>query len=71
MKLNYYKNTDSLYISLTEKESVDSQEIRDGIVLDFDEYGLLVGIDIDNASKSINLSNLEANSLPLENISLK
>ena len=47
MKLNYYPDTDSLYIDLSERPSVESREIADGIVLDYDAAGHLVGIDID------------------------
>ena len=50
MKLNYYPETDSLYIDLSEKTSVESREISEGVVLDYDADGILVGIDIDNAS---------------------
>ena len=49
MKLNYYADTDSLYIDLSERPSVESREITEGIVLDYDAEGNLVGIDIDNA----------------------
>ena len=70
MKFNYYIDTDSLYIDLTEKTSVESVEISAGVVVDYDENGNIVGIDIDNASKKINLSKLETHSLPLENISM-
>ena len=34
MKLNYHKDTDSLYIDLSSKTSTDSREIPEGIVLD-------------------------------------
>ena len=51
MKLNYYPDTDSLYINLSEQPSVESREITEGIVLDYDAAGHLVGIDIDNASQ--------------------
>lgn len=51
MKINYYSDTDSLYIHLSDQPSIDSQEISEGVVLDYDEKGNLVGIDIDNASK--------------------
>ncbi len=44
MKLNYYKETDSLYIDLSHRTSVDSQEVAPGVVLDFDENGHLAGI---------------------------
>lgn len=64
MKFNYYKDTDSLYIDLTEKKSVDSKEVSPGIVLDFDAKGNLVGIDIDHASKHVNLSRLETEGVP-------
>jgi len=70
MKFNYYPDTDSLYIDLTEKSSIESIEISAGVVADYDENGNIVGIDIDNASKKINMSKLETHSLPLENISM-
>ena len=66
MKINYYPDTNSLYIELSEKESADSMEISEGIVLDYDNKGTLVGIDIDNATEKINLKELILNKLPLE-----
>ena len=65
MKLNYYKETDSLYIDLSHKTSVESQEVAPGVVLDFDGAGNLVGIDIDNASKILDLTKLETESVPI------
>jgi uncharacterized protein YuzE len=64
MKLNYYPETDSLYIDLSEKTSIESKEISEGIVLDYDVEGNLVGIDIDNASKKIQLKELILSRLP-------
>ena len=70
MKFHYYPDTDSLYIDLSKKTSIDSQEIAPGVVLDFDADGHLVGIDIDHASQFVDLYSLEAESLPLKNLSL-
>ena len=70
MKFHYYPETDSLYIDLSEKMAAESRQVSDGVVLDFDADGHLVGIDIDHASKIVNLSRLEANSLPLTTFSL-
>jgi len=70
VKFHYYPETDSLYIDLAEKASVESQEVAPGVVLDFDEEGHLVGIDIDHASRVVNLSRLEAEALPITNLSL-
>jgi uncharacterized protein YuzE len=64
MKLNYYSETDSLYIDLSEQPSVESREISEGIVLDYDATGNLVGIDIDNASRKVELKKLTVNKLP-------
>jgi len=66
MKLHYYPETDSLYINLSERPSVDSDEVAPGVVLDFDEHGQLVGIDIDHASKILDLTSLEAVAIPLK-----
>ena len=66
MKLNYYADTDSLYIDLSEQPSVDSREISEGVVLDYDAKGNLVGIDIDNASKKVQLDQLVLNKMPSE-----
>ena len=65
MKLNYYPETDSLYIELQSRPGVDSQEVADGIVVDFDGEGNVVGIDIDHASEKLELRTLEAVALPL------
>lgn len=64
MKLNYYPETDSLYIDLSEKKSADSIEVSEGVVVDYDAEGNIVGIDIDNASKKLSIKKLEINKLP-------
>ena len=64
MKLHYYPETDSLYIDLNQRPSVDSREIVDGLVVDFDAEGRVVGIDIQHASQSLDLKTLETESLP-------
>ena len=64
MKLNYYAETDSLYIDLSETPSAESREISEGAVLDYDAKGNLVGIDIDNASKKVQLKQLILSKLP-------
>ena len=64
MKLNYYPDTDSLYIDLSERPSAESREISEGVVLDYDAEGRLVGIDIDNAGNKIELNRLILSKLP-------
>ena len=64
MRINYYPDTDSLYIHLSEKSSTESQEISEGVVADYDAIGNLVGIDIDNASQKVQLEELIFTKLP-------
>jgi uncharacterized protein YuzE len=55
MKLNYYPETDSLYIDLASNISTESIEVSEGVVIDYDDSGNIVGIDIDNASHKLEL----------------
>lgn len=64
MKLSYYPETDSLYIDLSERPSAESREISEGVVLDYDVDGRLVGIDIDHASSKVELKKLILSKLP-------
>jgi uncharacterized protein YuzE len=66
MRLNYYPETDSLYIDLAERSSTESKEVSRGVVLDYDSDGNLVGIDIDNASQKLDLKKLILSKLPTE-----
>ena len=45
MKMNYYPDTDTLYIDLSSKPSVETKEVADGVFVDFDGNGDIVGID--------------------------
>ena len=65
MKLQYDRETDSLYIDLSARPSVDSREVQEGVVIDLDEKGQIVGIDIQHASQILDLATLETESLPL------
>ena len=66
MKLNYYPDTDSLYIALSPNPSAESNEVAEGVVLDFDADGRLVGIDIDNASHKLDLHELTTERIPVQ-----
>ena len=65
MKLHYYPETDSLYIELNEGPGVETREVVDGVNVDIDARGNLVGFDIDRAANRLDLSSLETTALPL------
>jgi len=68
MKLSYDKVTDSLYIHLSNTSSADSDEVADGVVLDFDSNGVLVGIDVQHASQKTDQNSVSLSHLPLNDL---
>jgi uncharacterized protein YuzE len=70
MVFHYYQDTDMLFIKLVDRASTESEEVASGVVLDFDEHNQVVGIEIENASKYIDLTHLEVLALPIANFIL-
>lgn len=46
MKIEYDPNADAMYIRLLAGQVVDSDEVRPGVVLDFDAEGRVLGIEM-------------------------
>ena len=49
---------------------MDSNAVSPGVVLEMDGEGHLVGIDVEHASKNVDLTLLEAESLPFGSVSI-
>ena len=64
MKLHYYPETDSLYIELKSGPGTETREVAEGLLVDFDAKGDVVGLDIDHASRKLDLSKVETIALP-------
>ena len=64
MKLHYCPETDSLYIELKNVPGTQTREIVDGLNVDLDANGDVVGFDIDHASDKLDLSSIETIALP-------
>jgi uncharacterized protein YuzE len=59
MKITYHEKTDLLYIRLDERsQQVINREVGEDLVLDLGENGCIVGIEILDASKRLNLEEL-------------
>ncbi|ODS34260.1 MAG: hypothetical protein SCARUB_00634 [Candidatus Scalindua rubra] len=71
MKIEYSKEADAIYVYFKEEYVAKSKEIEDGIVIDFDEKGQLVGIEVLDATKRFKLSdivNVNIENLPIESV---
>ena len=51
MKLQYDRKVDALYIRLNDKRYVESDEIAEGVIFDYDAKGKIIGIEILDASE--------------------
>jgi uncharacterized protein YuzE len=53
MKKTYDSEADALYVRFAETPIVESEEVADGVVLDFDSEGKIVAIEFLDASKHV------------------
>ena len=65
MKLHYYPETDSLYVEFKHGPGAETIEVTEGLNVDLDATGEVVGFDIDHASQQLDLSTLETEALPV------
>jgi len=69
MKIEYSKEADALYVYFREVKVTKSKEVENGVIVDFDKRGHVVGIEILDASKRLKpneLANVSVQNLPLK-----
>ena len=69
MKIEYSREADALYVYFREVDVAKSKEVEEGVVIDLDQEGHIVGIEILDASKRLTvreLVNVNIENLPLE-----
>ena len=71
MRIDYFKDTDSMYIEFVDKPSHETIAINDNINIDIDENNNLIGIDIHALASKFEWSSLELNNVPqIKNIKI-
>ena len=69
MKIEYSKEADAIYVYFTEAYVAKSKEIEDGVAVDFDEEGRLIGIEVLDVSRRFSLAdivNVNIENLPID-----
>jgi uncharacterized protein YuzE len=60
MKVTVDKEADALYMRLSDTRIQDSEEVRPGIILDYDEKDNLVGIEVLRVSERVPSASLKS-----------
>ncbi len=58
MKIEYSKEDDALYITLKEADVADTDELTEDIIIDYDNRGNIVGIEVLDASQHVDMANI-------------
>ena len=64
MRIEYFPDTDALYIALRSGPGSDATEVAPDVVLDFDADGNVIGITIEHANKRVDLNSLSVTKIP-------
>ena len=59
MRVHFDQESDAIYFRLDDSKIVESEEVKPGIVLDFNEQNQVVGVEILNAGKRVSESSLK------------
>ena len=71
MKIEYDKEADALYIRLRNVKPVNNKDIEEGVTVDLDKGGHIVGIEILDASEKLGTESLlkvSTENIPLEKV---
>jgi uncharacterized protein YuzE len=58
MKIQYFQDTDTLYIELNGNDIVETRDLDDVTLLDLDEHGRICGITLENASRRTDIEHV-------------
>ncbi len=68
MKFSYDKDTDALYINLVDVPGVDSYELSPDYIVDVDEKGNLIGIEVLNVKNKVDFGQIIFNQIPVNDV---
>jgi uncharacterized protein YuzE len=71
MRIEYDKEVDALFIRLRDAKPCDSKDIEEGVTVDLDNQGHIIGIEILDASEKLgfeSLLNVSIENMPLEKV---
>jgi len=64
MKLQYFADSDTLYIDMADRPISRTDRINYDFLVDYDANGVVVGITLEHAAARMDLSSIETEDLP-------
>ena len=64
MKIQYFADTDTLYINIRDAASSDSGDLGPDMLADYDEHGAIVALTIEHASVHVDLGSVDVRDVP-------
>jgi len=70
MKFKYLDDTDTFYIIFSDKKSIESNEISENVIADYDIEGNMIGMEILSAKSLVDFNMLSFDSLPFQSVNI-
>ncbi|OHB61181.1 MAG: hypothetical protein A2167_04970 [Planctomycetes bacterium RBG_13_46_10] len=64
MNIKYFRDTDTLLLTFTDNNVVETRDLSENVLLDFDENGNIVSITIEHARQQANIDNFSFQQMP-------
>lgn len=60
MRINYDEGDDAMYIRFSEAEHYQSDEVKEGVILDFDKEGRIVALELLDVSRRLPMASMDS-----------
>lgn len=64
MKIKYFQDTDTLYLEFRSAEDVETRDLDENTLLDFDSKGSICGLTIEHASERADIPSFSFEQIP-------
>ena len=71
MEIKYFPDTDTVIVNFTDNEIVDTQNLNENTLIEFDKYGNLVSITIEHAKRQANIADFSYQQIPKQTEQMK
>ena len=64
MKVNYFPDTDTLLVTFSDKEVIETRDLNENVILDLDKVGGVVSLTIEHATSQTDVTEFSFRQIP-------